>query len=179
MFPVQAPYLCHPLPPVDGSPVLRVLRGDPTPHGPSAALSMLGCAYLCPGIHGVSHVLNASLSACQALRTPTDPPSLSPGRDLCIGFQCVQTVAICIDRFDEAVPDFRVCGHPSGLQSSLCTLHMFCSVLGTSSTHATLGTSGWLILTRWGLAPHKKRQASLGALTLAVSRTTSRSEAVG
>ena len=24
----------------------------------------------------------------------------------------------------EAVPDFRVCGHPSGLQSSLCTLHL-------------------------------------------------------
>jgi len=25
--------------------------------------------------------------------------------------------------------------------------------------------SGWLILTQWGLAPHKKHQASLGALT--------------
>ena len=73
---------------------------------------------------------------------PDRPSGLSPERDLCVGFQCVKTVAICIDRFDEAVPDFRVYGHPSGLQSSLCTLHMFCSVLGTSSTHATLGTSG-------------------------------------
>ena len=74
MFPLQATYLRHPLPPVAGSPVRRVLRGDPTPHGPSATLSMLGCAYPCPGIHEVSHVLNASLSACQALWTPTDPP---------------------------------------------------------------------------------------------------------
>ena len=96
---------------------------------------------------------------------PDRPSDILPERCLCIGFQCVQTVAICIDRFDEAVPDFRVCGHPSGLQSSLCTLHMFCSVFCTSSTHATLGTSGWLILTRWGLAPHKKRHASLGAPT--------------
>jgi hypothetical protein len=100
---------------------------------------------------------------------PDRPSGLSPGRDLCIGFQCVQTVAVCIHPLHEAVPDFRVCGHPSGLQSSLCTLHMFCSVLGTSSTHATLGTSGWLILTRWGLAPHKKRQASLGARTPGLS----------
>jgi hypothetical protein len=94
---------------------------------------------------------------------PDRPSSLSPGRDLCVGFQCVKTVAICVHPLHEAVPDFRVCGHPSGLQSSLCTLHMFCSVVCTSSTHATLGTSGWLDLTRWGLAPHKKRQASLGA----------------
>jgi hypothetical protein len=29
----------------------------------------------------------------------------------------------------EAVPDFRVCGHPSDLQSSLCTLHLIRSGL--------------------------------------------------
>src|SRR4249920_2626794 len=29
----------------------------------------------------------------------------------------------------EAVPDFRVCGHPSGLQSALCTLPMLRSGL--------------------------------------------------
>ena len=37
--------------------------------------------------------------------------------------------------------------------------------LSASSPAATLGTSGWLDLTRWGLPPHKKRQAVLGALT--------------
>src|SRR5262249_49323866 len=35
-----------------------------------------------------------------------------------------------------------------------------------SSTVATLGMSGWLDLAQRGLSPHKKRQASLGALTL-------------
>jgi len=40
----------------------------------------------------------------------------------------------------------------------------------TSSTHAPRGTGGWLNLPRWGLPPHKKRQASLGALTLGFSR---------
>jgi hypothetical protein len=38
-----------------------------------------------------------------------------------------------------------------------------------SFTAATLGMSGWLGLTQQGLAPCKKRQASLGALTLSVS----------
>ena len=122
-----------------------------------------------PGIHGLSQVLGASLSACQALRTPADPPASCHERCLCIGFRCVKTVAVCIDRLDEAVPDFRVCGHPSGLQSSLCTLHMVCSEFCSSSPRATLGTGGWLDLSWQGLAPCKKRQASLGALTAQAS----------
>jgi len=69
----------HPLPRVDGSPALRVLWGDPTPRGPAAALLAGGWASLLPGIHGVAHVLDAALSACQALRTPTDPPASRRG----------------------------------------------------------------------------------------------------
>ena len=38
-----------------------------------------------------------------------------------------------------------------------------------SSTVATLGMSSWLDLTQPGLAPGKKRQASLGALTRPVT----------
>ena len=38
-----------------------------------------------------------------------------------------------------------------------------------ASLHA-YHTGGWLDLTRWGLPPHKKRQASLGALTLGFRR---------
>src|SRR6266849_3413360 len=60
---------------------------------------------------------------------PDRPSSLSPNRCLCLGFRCVKTVAVCLDSLHEAVPDFRVCGHPSGLQSSLCTLHLVCSGL--------------------------------------------------
>ena len=67
-FPVRAASHRHPLPHVDGSPALRVLRGDPTPHGPSAILSVT--AYLCPGIHEVSQVPDASLHAYHALGGP-------------------------------------------------------------------------------------------------------------
>ena len=67
-----------PLPPVDGSPVLRVRRGEPTLPGPSAALGVLGSAALWPGSHGASQVLRAALAACPALRTPTDPLASGP-----------------------------------------------------------------------------------------------------
>ncbi len=68
----------HPLPHVDGAPARRVLCGDPTPPGPSAALVLGGWASLVPGIQEVSHVLRASLAACQALQTPTAPPASRP-----------------------------------------------------------------------------------------------------
>ena len=42
MCPVQAPYTRQPLPPVDGSPVLRVLWADLTPERPSVSLVRLG-----------------------------------------------------------------------------------------------------------------------------------------
>jgi len=41
----------------------------------------------------------------------------------------------------------------------VCFVRCYC----TSYTYATLGTGGWLALTRQGLASCKKRQASLGA----------------
>jgi len=46
MLPVQAAYTCPPLPPVDGSPILRVLWADLTPSRPSASLRLRGWAYL-------------------------------------------------------------------------------------------------------------------------------------
>ena len=49
-----------------------------------------------------------------------------------------------------------------GLWSSLCTLRLFRSV-SSSSINATLGTSGWLDLSRRGLPPRKRHQALLGA----------------
>jgi hypothetical protein len=42
-------------------------------------------------------------------------------------------------------------------------------VLAASFITATLGTNGWLGLVRQGLSPCKKRQASLGALTVCVT----------
>src|SRR3989442_6550417 len=48
-----------------------------------------------------------------------------------------------------------------------CVVRLYISA---SSTVATLGMSGWLDLPQPGLPPGKKRQASLGALTLTLSR---------
>jgi len=56
--------------------------------------------------------------------------------------------------------------HPSpcGLYDSLCTLRVGRStVMSILPSHATLGTGGWLFLTRQGLSPCKKHQALPGA----------------
>ena len=100
---------------------------------------------------------------------PDRPSGSSPIRCLCGGFWSVQTIALCIIAAYGAVSSFRECGLPCGLRGALCTLHP-CRSVCTSFTGATLGMSGWLDLAQQGLAPCKKRQASLGALTLAVSR---------
>src|SRR5262245_65804576 len=65
----------------------------------------------------------------------------------------------------------RVRGHPYGLQDTLSTLRPSCSpCLHGSAMDARLATGGWLALTRQGLAPCKRRQACLGAITLGVRR---------
>jgi len=99
---------------------------------------------------------------------PGRPSGSSPHRFLCGGFWSVNTIAVCISRDNGAVSSFRECGLPCGLRGALCTLHP-CRSVCTSFTGATLGRSGWLDLAPQGLAPCKKRQASLGALTPAVS----------
>ena len=74
-FPMRAASHRHPLPHVDGSPALRVLRGDPTPTPSFAVLLVVGWAYLAkPGMTRVSQVPDASLHAYHALEwTPADP----------------------------------------------------------------------------------------------------------
>ena len=104
---------------------------------------------------------------------PDRPSGNSPKRFLCVGFWGVKPIAVCMSRDHGAVSSFRECGLPYGLRGALCTLHPCCSVC-TSFTGATLGRSGWLDLPPQGLTPCKKHQASLGALTLAVSRARKR-----
>src|SRR5881409_2393719 len=77
----------------------------------------------------------------------------------------VNIVAICVERNDGAVSSFGGRGLSCGLRVSLCTLQLTCSVFTSAVAVATLGRSGWLILTPQGLPPCKKRQALLGALT--------------
>jgi len=100
-------------------------------------------------------------------------------RMLHFGFGDVKTLANLNFHF-EAVPTLRVYGYPYGLQDSLCTLHLDCSqYFNHSASDATLDTGGWLDLTGQGLAPCKVHQASLGALTFAVSGRMERCEACG
>jgi len=99
---------------------------------------------------------DASLSACHSLWTPPVRFRSHLLRSDRVGFRYVNGVAnrvlpACADNFVlGAVPAFRECGLPYGLQSSLCTLRL-CRSAFTSFTDATLGTSGWLFLTRRGL----------------------------
>ena len=105
---------------------------------------------------------------------PGRPSESSPMCFLCVGFWAVKTIAICIwaifiaDAINGAVSSFREYGFPCGLCGSLCTLQLSCSAFA-SVTIATLGMNGWLGLIHQGLSPWKKRQASLGALTVRVS----------
>src|SRR5436190_9060953 len=77
----------------------------------------------------------------------------------------VNTVAVRIKRHDGAVSSFGEYGLSCGLHVSLCTLQLTCSVFTSAVAVATLGRSGWLILSPQGLPPCKKRQALLGAPT--------------
>ena len=60
---------------------------------------------------------------------------------------------------------------PSFAWRTLCTLQL-CRSACASSTTATLGMNGWLGLIHQGLSPWKKRQASLGALTVWLSESS-------
>jgi hypothetical protein len=144
-----------------GSDALTVL-------GPPFAVAYLGFAPQEPS--GPPKFLTLLSTHTTLFVDPDSPSGSSPNRFLCVGFWSVTTIAVCISRDNGAVSSFGECGLSCGLRGTLCTLHLVRSGC-TSSTGATLGRSGWLDLAPQGLPPGQKRQASLGALTLAVSRT--------
>ena len=120
------------------------------------------------GTTRVSQVPDASLHAYHALRGPRQIlGDLTNAIPLCrlLMRENHRHLPACLYG---AVSSFRECGLPCGLRGALCTLHP-CRSVCTSFTSATRGRSGWLDLTPQGLAPCKKRQASLGALTLALT----------
>ena len=119
-----------------------------------------------PGTRRVSQVPER-FSTCMP-RSKVDPgrPSRTSPRTIgpsVLASDAVKNVAVCIKRHDGAVSSFGEYGLSCGLHVSLCTLQLTCSVLPSSVAVATLGRSGWLILTPQGLSPCKKRQALLGA----------------
>src|SRR6185295_6024216 len=115
---------------------------------------------------GSPKFFDAPLHACHALMTPAGLRNLTlsiPLRGL------LTSVSDCRLHLQSS---FRGCTRPQGGAGSL-TAYMvpcvrfrpfvrFVSRLSSYGS-ATLGTGGWLDLTRQGLAPCKKRQACLGA----------------
>ena len=101
---------------------------------------------------------------------PGRPSGFLRDRILCLGFRGVKHVAICI-RITRLYQTSGQYGCPCGLCDSLCTLRKGCSMKENSMSvpPATLATGGSLRLTRRGLAPRKMHQASLGALTPAIT----------
>ena len=97
--------------------------------------------------------------------TPADPRGPHP-RGPSVWASGTLTPSPSAFRSYGAVSSFRECGLPCGLCGSLCPLQLVRSGSHPSSPTATLGTGGWLGLPRQGLSPCKKRQASLGALTI-------------
>src|SRR5439155_14173720 len=115
---------------------------------------------------GSPKFLTPSLHAYHALRwTPADPHESHQCDSSVSASGTVNTVAVRIKRHDGAVSSFGDRGLSCGLHASLCMLQLTCSVFTSAVAVATLGRSGWLILSPQGLPPCKKRQASLGALT--------------
>jgi hypothetical protein len=87
-------------------------------------------------------------------------------RYLCVGFWGVNTIALCILLVTRLSQALGSAVFPTGYVVPGVRFNCFVQLyIFTSSTVATLGKSGWLDLPQWGLAPHKKRHASLGALT--------------
>jgi hypothetical protein len=128
------------------------------------------------GIHGVSQVLRRSSPCMPCPDDPGRPPESHP----------IDSFAWASHKRKRLPPASSIvlsglyqtsgrCGLPYGLHGSLCTLQTFRSVRRrrlSSYGSATLGTGGWLDLTRQGLTPCKKRQACLGAHAMSMSGGT-------
>ncbi len=135
-----------------------------------------GPCCLCRLPHAVSPCLRTA--TCVARRTVRGSDSLAVCRRPACGRRDVPAPLRCRTfqglprsrRFSPGMPrpeDRRQGRAPSLVASMVPWVRFVCFVRcgATSSTHAPRGTGGWLNLPRWGLPPHKKRQASLGALT--------------
>jgi len=119
---------------------------------------------------GPPKFFDVSLPACHGLWTPADLHTLANSGALVLLSVCVKTLSVRNSDV-EAVPALQGARHPCGLQDTLSTLRLSCSPPSSdSASDARLDTGGWLALTRQGLSPCKRRQASLGAVTPRIRR---------
>ena len=121
---------------------------------------------------GPPKFFDASLPACHGLRTPADLPLLAnpDGRVLPSGaFKPSASAKPC-----------RSCASTSGCAVTPAAYRIRCLRFAhlvrrvyhhDSAMDARLDTGGWLALTRQGLSPCQRRQAYLGAITLALTCT--------
>ncbi len=157
------------LPPLVEGPAYRVSRVSPLRGSVSVSHAQ---ASLQAGTHRVSQVPDASLHASHALKwTPAEPRAAhQKKRCLCIGFWGVNPIAICIKRFTRLSQALgsadSLAGYVVPCVRFTCVVRLY---IAASSTVATLGMSGWLNLPQPALAPGKKPQAWVGALTLPVT----------
>ena len=116
---------------------------------------VIGAAYLVPGSAAGSPKFSAFLSACQALRTPTDPPASRPADAAGVGFRCVQTVAVCLLAFTRLYQTSRCAVTFRPPEFPVDTSPVLFARSPDSTTGATRGMGGCLDLTRWGLPPQE------------------------
>ncbi len=116
------------------------------------------------GTIGPSKFHDASLYTCHALKGPRQTlRDLAYCDPLCVGFRLINNVAICILTLARLYQISERCELPCGLWHF--SVYAACvSFAPPSPTQHSIRVDG-LILTRQGLAPCKKHQASLGALT--------------
>jgi hypothetical protein len=112
---------------------------------------------------GPPKFFDVSLPACHGLRTPADLHILAKSDALVLPSVCVKTLGV------RNLP-FRSCPSTSGDAAPPTAYRMLCLRLvhlvrrkytRDSAMDARLDTGGWLILTRQGLSPCKRRQAFL------------------
>ena len=121
------------------------------------------------GTDEVSQVPDASFHTCHALKTPADPPESHPIDSFVLASATLTASpsALYYSECNEAVPDIQ--GSANSLVAYMVPCVRFVDLVrqpeADSAIDATLGRGGWLNLTPQGLAPCKKRQALLGALT--------------
>src|SRR5262245_27188752 len=126
------------------------------------------CRYLRTGAAGVSHVLRR-LSSC--MPWPEDSGGPTPPRPcggVRVAFGSVQTLGVRNEPF-RSCPSTSGCAVTPTAYRILCLrfAHLVrCESPHDSAMDARLDTGEWLALTRQGLSPCKRRQASLGAITL-------------
>ncbi len=142
-------------------PTLFVDPGRPSAHSPWRAL--------CVGFPSVNLVLSVAKGRSPSALTALTRLYQASGSAVSLA-GCVVPCVRFNDVVRQPIPDI-LCPCSPGSSGSLVSLPRrrgFLSAtvtpqtgLGSSFIAATLGTGGWLVLTRWGLAPHKKHQVSL------------------